>query len=182
MGRFLLFSSCALQEKGKQPTHLTAKVQQNLPCEMRRIFFAIMEKRLWNKSSGNKIRNKYKGETCSLHDCLYGTFTAKQGKTQWPWTSLIDLYFYEKIVLSSVFCCLKCFMLNESTGNVYTHQWFLQEKSQGMGSQRSVPEIKVLLWEYLTHSVTLSSLCFTTDLHYSMLNSFSIGLSRNRGP
>lgn len=77
---FAVFLLCFSGER--KTAHLTAKVQQSLSWEMRRIFFAIMEKRLWNKNSVNKIRNNFKGETCSPQECLYGTFTAEQGKTQ----------------------------------------------------------------------------------------------------
>lgn len=145
-----------------------------------------MERRVWNKNSGDKIPNKFKGETCWLHEGPYGTFTAEQGKTQWPWTSFLVLYFYEKNTLKS---CLLLPQINalclkkqgsESTANVYTHQWFLQKDHKAWAAKGVPWKLKHFcdnIWPTLWPSL-LS--CFTTDLAYSILDPFSISLSRNR--
>jgi len=64
------------------PTCSLSCCQNIFKWEMRRICFAITESRVWNKNNGEKIPNKHKGETCSIHEGLYGTFIAEQGKTQ----------------------------------------------------------------------------------------------------
>lgn len=111
-------------------------------------FVAVTER---SKNSGDKIPKKFKGETCSLREGVYGTFTAEQGKAQWPVTAFPVLYFYEKITLK--FCLLMPQIKvvsskkhdNESTVNVSAHGWLLQKKTQGTGKRKGALEVKALL-------------------------------------
>lgn len=73
-----------------------------------RIFFVIMQRRLWNKNSGAKINSKFWGRTKSLHRGLCGTLLL-QNKARpsdlghrFQWCTSV-----EKILLSFVFCWLK---------------------------------------------------------------------------
>lgn len=75
--------------------------------EMRKVFFAIMERRLWNKNSGTKINSKFWGETNSIHKGIYGTLLQSKARPSDPGHPFQWCTSIEKILLSFVFSCLK---------------------------------------------------------------------------
>lgn len=146
------------------------------------LFVAVTER---SKNSGDKIPKKFKGETCSLREGVYGTFTAEQGKARWqPFQSCISM---KKLLLSSVFWCLKwklyaqrntimkVLLMSLHMGGCY------RKKPKARANERVPWKLKLFyknIWPTLWPSFIS---CSTTYLAYSMPDAFSICLSRNRG-